>query len=176
MARIPFYKHEQSTRTSNVKRLIHSFNSNEHCRVMEFLLRTPIIDSILSYLPLTVTLHYGLARWQRGDERRPFCLSTLRTICDKKSIAKRSLANVRSESRDKRHSTRFNPLSSTYISFFPVEEGSFARGNKEKLHFNPLSIHWARRAPIPLKYKSRNCGKLITMKQPQMKRLRTKVP
>ena len=37
-------------------------NSNEHCRVMEFLLRTPIIDSILSYLPLTVTLHYGLAR------------------------------------------------------------------------------------------------------------------
>ena len=29
---------------------------------------------------------------------------------------------------------------------------------------------------IPLKYKSRNCGKLITMKQPQMKRLRTKVP
>ena len=29
---------------------------------------------------------------------------------------------------------------------------------------------------IPLKYKSRNGGKLITMKQPQMVRLRTKVP
>jgi hypothetical protein len=34
--------------------------------------------------------------------------------------------------------------------------------------------YWARRAPIPLKYKSRNSGKLITMKQPQMVRLRTK--
>ena len=98
-------------------------NSNEHCRVMEFLLRTPIIDSILSYLPLTVTLHYGLARGNdRGVRGALFACPLFTPSCDKKSIAKRSLANVRSESRDKRLQPDSTPCLCTYdIVFIPLQ-------------------------------------------------------